>query len=73
MQEVEMNRQLKYLVIQTNSEGRPCGWGKSADKPAAEAEAARQYGMHGYPEGEGCYPGEARGRLFIHKLWEPIK
>jgi len=55
----------KWLAIQPNSEGRPCGWGSSVDKHAAELEATRQWMSHGHPEGSGCYPGEKRGRMTV--------
>lgn len=63
-------------MIQTNSEGRPCGWGmvRVSDEPgsyaraveAARREAERQWQTH------ACYPGEARGAVRVHDLEEEL-
>lgn len=59
---------MKVLAIQTNSEGRPCGWGiselfgKSMPFVAAKEEATRQWDSH------CCYPGEEKGEMVIHVL-----
>jgi hypothetical protein len=57
----------KILVIQHNTDGRPCAWGlvptsnPEAEKLAKE-EAERQWKKH------SCYPGEEKGELAIHVL-----
>ena len=53
---------VKWLIVQTNSEGRPCGWGLSTDKRAAKDEAQRQF------DGHRCYPGEKRGEVLMHLI-----
>lgn len=47
-----------YLAIKTNTDGRPCGWGKAPTIEQAKQIADAQYARHGHPEGAGCYPGE---------------
>ena len=59
----------KYLAIQTNGDGRPCGWGIAANRQDARAEAERQWRRHGH--GSRCYPGEERGEVFVHELAKP--
>lgn len=60
----------KFLVIQTNTDGRPCGWGLSVDKMLASETAEHQWKLHGHPSGSGCYPGEERGELVVHEVEE---
>lgn len=70
---------MKILMIQLNSDGRPCAWGMSKSLPPpdlvhaptfAEArrvtteEAQRQWDAH------SCYPGEKKGELVEHRLKE---
>jgi len=62
-----VKRRVRYLVIQTNSEGRPCGWGLSFNEERAAKLAEAQYSTHGH--GNGCYPGEEKGRMVTHKIW----
>jgi len=52
----------RVMVIQSNSDGRPCGWGVAPTKAQAEAEARRQWDAH------RCYPGESRGAVAVHSL-----
>lgn len=52
----------RFLAIQENSDGRPCGWGASDRLATAEQMASRQYGDH------CCYPGETPGPLRTLKL-----
>lgn len=59
----------RYLAIQHNAEGRPCGWGLATSTEAAKAEAKRQYDSHGF-EGHGCYPGEEKGEMSVTPLVE---
>lgn len=60
---------MRILVIQTNDDGRPCGWGMvNASVPGAEClareEAERQYAAH------CCYSGERRGAVKVRQLEE---
>ena len=52
---------VKYLIIQCNEFGRPCGWGLSTDKKLAKEEAQRQYNTSAYKD-------DPRGELLIHLL-----
>lgn len=51
-----------YLAIQHNSDGRPCGWGRSTNKQAAIEEAKNQYRNH------ECYATEELGRMTITEI-----
>lgn len=53
-----------FLVVATNSEGRPCGWGKASEFTDAVEVADRAWDAHGH--GDGCYPGETRGAYEVH-------
>ncbi len=55
----------RFLAIQTNSDGRPCGWGVASTRQAARDEAERQWKAHG-----SCYQGELRGDVIVHELGE---
>lgn len=56
------------MVVQPNSDGRPCAWGVASSEHEARAEAGRQWDTHGHPPGEGCYPGERKGKPIVHGL-----
>lgn len=52
----------KWLVVQQNTEGRPCGWGLASDREEAKAEAKRQWDDH------YCYVGEEKGGVVFHEV-----
>lgn len=58
---------LHFTAVLYNSEGRPCGWGRSSKRPEAVWEAHYQYSTHGYPSGGGCYAGEEIGNLKVYE------
>lgn len=62
---------MKVLVIQANSDGRPCGWGCVEIRPGthekkarllATSEARKQFDSH------CCYPGEEMGERLVHVI-----
>lgn len=58
----------RVMVVQTNGDGRPCGWGIAPTEEAARAEAQRQWDTHGHPAGAGCYPGERKGVVEVKEV-----
>jgi len=52
----------RVMVVQTNSDGRPCGWGIAAAVEDARAEAQRQWDTH------RCYPGERKGQVVVKQM-----
>jgi hypothetical protein len=65
-------RGLHFLVIKTNSEGRPCAWAKGSEFTDAVEHAERMWENHGeVVDGTGkrsgcCYPGETVGEYQVH-------
>jgi hypothetical protein len=57
-------RTMKILVIQLNSDGRPCAWGLVQTHNEAKAIALRQWNKH------ECYPNETKGVQEIHRIEE---
>jgi hypothetical protein len=53
---------VKWLAVQKNSDGRPCGWGLSTNREQAVVEARRQYEKH------ECYLGERKGKLEVTEI-----
>lgn len=52
-----------YMIIAKNTDGRPCGWGKAKNYHDAKRVADEQWCKHG--DGDGCYPGEAKGNYDV--------
>ena len=50
------------MVIQHNTDGRPCGWGLAETEEEAREIAERYWNNH------KCYPGEERGQLSVHDV-----
>lgn len=57
----------RFLAIQTNTDGRPCGWAVAPTRQRARDEAESYWRTHG-PRGNGCYPGEERGEILVQEL-----
>lgn len=52
---------VRFLAIQTNDAGRPCGWGLATSIKAAKEEARRQYAA-------GAHAKDPRGEMVLHAL-----
>jgi hypothetical protein len=63
-----------FLVIKTNSEGRPCAWGKGSEFADAVTVADEQWDRHGAViDATGarsgcCYEGETVGEYQVHMV-----
>ncbi len=63
-----------FLVIKTNSEGRPCAWGKGPEFTDAVERADELWAAHGdVIDATGkrsgcCYPGETVGEYQVYLI-----
>lgn len=62
---------LRFLAIQTNTDGRVCCWGLAKDRDRAIEIAKSLWPTHG-GSGCGCYPGEERGPVEVHEIAEEV-
>lgn len=59
----------RFLLMQKNTDGRVCLWCKADDVETGKAWLARHWPTHG-GSGCGCYEGERKGTIEIHRQVE---